>query len=940
MMRNLQGPYALPQQYDAAAYGHYPPQLAMFPAGVYMSGPPASPRPPHQHLPPPGGQPAYYQAPYGPPQPQPMSRTSSAVSEQRPGSSIGQVPTPSMTPAVPHPHSGSQGTNSPAPASNFKIPARKSQVVIKDPESGAVKNFDKNSVSPAPASGAPLVVSSTSTTTPPPSLPPSRTAESQRTRSESKVVKTDEEKKNDMRDAIAKKIEADKAEEKRREEERERKVLEEKEAEERRLAQEKEAAERAEREAAEQVQRAKEEAEQAKARQEAEERAKKEAEERAEREAEEKARTDAAEKARHEEEAREERLRKERELRAKAEEEEEEEEEALASQRRSQQAAADELKAGAERERQRASATTETQPKKEEESDESADAVKPARENVASLSAGMSNISLGSGASTPTSDGLMGPPPKPSTLGKQHKPAALNLAPIKTDVVEPAQPSAALQSLRSARFIDQINNVTYPGAFQSPNPALNTAAAKGRFKYDRDFLMQFQTVFTERPSTDWENKLKDTVGGSGDSARPQSARSSSSMGPRNVTARAPVPNFSMGHFGQAGRTLAPGTTSEQRFNNANAQRQTMNNPLAQFAARPGGFPMGGGAPSMIRTNSSTSVQSQNAVPPSPRAPNRSQRNNSKRRDYDRGQSKMEEQASKTMPLTAGLDLKPLLPSTTGWKPRSVAAASSAMGAAGPPPGASTHMEPDMVQRKVKSNLNKMTPEKFDKISDQILEIAAQSKNESDGRTLRQVIQLTFEKATDEAHWASMYAKFCRRMLESMSPEIKDESIKDKNGNMVTGGNLFRKYLLNRCQEEFERGWKINLPPKPEGETEEAVMLSDDYYVAAAAKRRGLGLVQFIGELYKLGMLTGRIMHECVKKLVDYEGIPDEAEVESLTKLLRTIGANLEQTEVGKQMVDIYFGRIQSMVDTPELPSRLKFMLMVSFVSTLSSMPPR
>ena len=90
------------------------------------------------------------------------------------------------------------------------------------------------------------------------------------------------------------------------------------------------------------------------------------------------------------------------------------------------------------------------------------------------------------------------------------------------------------------------------------------------------------------------------------------------------------------------------------------------------------------------------------------------------------------------------------------------------------------MDPDMVQRKVKANLNKMTPEKFDKISDQILEIAAQSKDETDGRTLRQVIQLTFEKATDEAHWASMYAKFCKRMLETMDPNIKDENILDKN----------------------------------------------------------------------------------------------------------------------------------------------------------------
>jgi translation initiation factor 4G len=242
------------------------------------------------------------------------------------------------------------------------------------------------------------------------------------------------------------------------------------------------------------------------------------------------------------------------------------------------------------------------------------------------------------------------------------------------------------------------------------------------------------------------------------------------------------------------------------------------------------------------------------------------------------------------------------------------------------------MEPDLVQRKVKAALNKMTPEKFDKIADQILAIAAQSKDEADGRTLRQVIQLTFEKATDEAHWASMYARFCKRMLETMSPEIKDESILDKNGNIVSGGNLFRKYLLNRCQEEFERGWKMDLPDKPEGEpgddkTPEAVMLSDEYYIAAAAKRRGLGLVQFIGELYKLSMLTERIMHECVKKLVDYTGIPDEAEIESLTKLLKTIGGNLDSTEKGKPMMDVYFSRIQSMIDTPELPSRLRFMLM-------------
>jgi len=144
--------------------------------------------------------------------------------------------------------------------------------------------------------------------------------------------------------------------------------------------------------------------------------------------------------------------------------------------------------------------------------------------------------------------------------------------------------------------------------------------------------------------------------------------------------------------------------------------------------------------------------------------------------------------------------------------------------------------------------------------------------------------------------------------------------------------LFRKYLLNRCQEEFERGWAVNLPDKPDEKddgkkTGEAALLSDEYYAAAAAKRRGLGLVQFIGELYKLGMLTERIMHECVQKLVDYKGVPDEAEIESLSKLLRTIGANLDSTEKGRPMMDAYFHRIQTMMDLPELPSRLQFMLL-------------
>jgi hypothetical protein len=39
----------------------------------------------------------------------------------------------------------------------------------------------------------------------------------------------------------------------------------------------------------------------------------------------------------------------------------------------------------------------------------------------------------------------------------------------------------------------------------------------------------------------------------------------------------------------------------------------------------------------------------------------------------------------------------------------------------------------------------------------------------------------------------------QRFSRCMSPEIKDENIRDRNGTVVAGGSLFRKYLLNRCQ---------------------------------------------------------------------------------------------------------------------------------------------
>ena len=108
------------------------------------------------------------------------------------------------------------------------------------------------------------------------------------------------------------------------------------------------------------------------------------------------------------------------------------------------------------------------------------------------------------------------------------------------------------------------------------------------------------------------------------------------------------------------------------------------------------------------------------------------------------------------------------------------------------------------------------------------------------------------------------------MMEQISPNVHDDGIKNADGKPIAGGQLFRKYLLNRCQEDFERGWATKeataaAAASKAGEdeaakaaaegTEEAALYSEEYYAAQKAKRQGLGLIKFIGELFKLQTRT-------------------------------------------------------------------------------------
>ena len=252
--------------------------------------------------------------------------------------------------------------------------------------------------------------------------------------------------------------------------------------------------------------------------------------------------------------------------------------------------------------------------------------------------------------------------------------------------------------------------------------------------------------------------------------------------------------------------------------------------------------------------------------------------------------------------------------------------------------------PEFVERQVNSLLNRLTMEKFDSVSDQIIAWANKSEKENDGHTFIQVINLIFEKATDKAASSEICARLCRKMMEQISPKVQDDAIRDFEGRHITGSHLFRKYLLNRCQEDFERGWAYKestaaVAASKAGEDEavkvaagsgdgESALYSNEHYAAQKARRQGLGLIKFIGELFKLQMFTERIMHECVKKLLGNVENPEEEEIESLCMLLVTVGALLD-TPKARAHMDVYFSRMKELSKSPSVTPRMQSMLQVS-----------
>lgn len=241
-----------------------------------------------------------------------------------------------------------------------------------------------------------------------------------------------------------------------------------------------------------------------------------------------------------------------------------------------------------------------------------------------------------------------------------------------------------------------------------------------------------------------------------------------------------------------------------------------------------------------------------------------------------------------------------------------------------------------LKRKVRGVLNKLTPEKFSTLLEQIQQLNIDTVNKLDA-----VVSLVFEKAIDEPNFSVAYAALCERLSTKCCE--KDSNETDNKGSQGKPGEksssvTFRNNLMEKCRNEVmnhvmndekikklfaDYDEKMKQCKKEDERVELHAAMQEE---EAELRRRSVGTVRFVGELFNKGMVSYRVMTWCLDNfLKDYT----EERLECLCKLLTTIGETFEKK--GEDHITSIFNIIKGILSkknraNTQISSRVRFML--------------
>uniref|UniRef100_A0A0B7B9X8 MI domain-containing protein n=1 Tax=Arion vulgaris TaxID=1028688 RepID=A0A0B7B9X8_9EUPU len=215
-------------------------------------------------------------------------------------------------------------------------------------------------------------------------------------------------------------------------------------------------------------------------------------------------------------------------------------------------------------------------------------------------------------------------------------------------------------------------------------------------------------------------------------------------------------------------------------------------------------------------------------------------------------------------------------------------------------------------------MNRLTPTNFERLAGEMKTLNIKSYED-----LQELVKIFFDKVTMETKFVEAYANLCKVMSGLRVQPPPNTAIKD---NQAT----FRVVMLTKCQQEFEADKTVVFEDPeekkkkiesemPEG-PERTAQIENTLYQMKLKRLKFYGNIRFIGELFKLGMLTENIMHDCIYRLLKAR---DDDSLVSLCNLVATVGQVLD-TDKAKTRMDQYYAQMAKIAE--ERKSRIKFTL--------------
>lgn len=228
---------------------------------------------------------------------------------------------------------------------------------------------------------------------------------------------------------------------------------------------------------------------------------------------------------------------------------------------------------------------------------------------------------------------------------------------------------------------------------------------------------------------------------------------------------------------------------------------------------------------------------------------------------------------------------------------------------------------EKAQKQIKITLNKLTPSNFNKLKEELLSLSIQ-----DTENLTYLVQTIFQKAVTEIKYTPTYALLCKFLLEGYHKyQFQAEGYESKQRK----NNLFRRALLQLCQNLFEFN--------PQEEDFDNLSSEDAQIKRDKLKKKILGNVRLIGELYKLDVILNKIALRCIEDLI-HPKIKDEQELDVSTchfneeklegaiTLLMTGGKSFEKNSVVRDTNKV-FRALAQISEANIVSPRIKFLIL-------------